>query len=49
MGAKKMAFNRKAVGEVTRSGGFSALVKEVEAGTITVLYKFNEPVAIKLP
>lgn len=46
---KKIAFNRKPVGEVTRGGGFSTLVKEAEAGTITVLYKFNEPVAIILP
>ncbi len=46
---KNLKFNRKPVGEVTRGGGFSSLVKEAEAGTITVLYKFNEPVAILLP
>jgi len=46
--AKNNIFNRKAVGEITR-GGFSNLVKEVEAGSVTVLYKFNEPVAIILP
>jgi antitoxin (DNA-binding transcriptional repressor) of toxin-antitoxin stability system len=46
---KHTSFNRKAVGEITRGGGFSSLVKEVESGSITVLYKFNEPVAIILP
>lgn len=38
-------FVHKAVGEVTR-GGFSSLVSLVEDGTIVILSKFNEPVAM---
>jgi antitoxin (DNA-binding transcriptional repressor) of toxin-antitoxin stability system len=44
-----LSFNRKAVGEITRGSGFSNLIKEVQSGSVTVLYKFNEPVAIILP
>ncbi|HMW11410.1 MAG TPA: hypothetical protein PJ987_13320 [Bacteroidia bacterium] len=38
-------FVHKAVGEVTR-GGFSSLVNLVEDGSVVILSKFNEPVAV---
>lgn len=35
----------KAVGEITR-GGFSSLINLVEDGSIVIMHKFNEPVAV---
>jgi len=46
--AQNSSFARRTVGDVTR-GGFSALVSDAEAGITTVLYKWNEPVAVMMP